>query len=390
MVLRSPINPVFLLLLLCLLFTAAPLYAANSLFQGEGQAYIVGGNVAEARQLARDNALQQAVQKALEAEVRGDNKALREVQVRTPELAPEVVKLLVAKRIIGEQQKSNSLRLRVEIEVAPAVLRRLLTESGVMTKQTIATKTAHLPAVMVVLGEEISGRNNPEPFALHPAIKQLRDAGFRIVDEGAMRNSIAHDRAVQGLLRGDAHAAQAAALQYGAALVVTGRATVQKSAMRGGGMQVYGANITLRAYQADSGAVLASSSGEGSYPHINPVSGQRQALEAATNKAMKPLVKELKRYLQRAGEVIAVSFSGVSYYQLSILKKILQRDFPEIRKLQQRSFAAGVAHLNITVDNPQNFADKVVQRNFGAFRLDVINFSPHKIDFALITPKKSG
>ncbi len=389
MVLRSPIKAALLILLLCMPFVAS-LCAANSLFHGQGQAYVVGGNIEEARQLARDTALQQAVQKALEAQVHGDKKALRAVQMRTPELVLDVVKLLVAKRIISEQQKGSNLRLQVEIEVVPAVLRRLLTEKGVTTKQTIITKTAHLPAVMVVLGEEISGRHNPEPFALHPAIKQLRDAGFRIVDESAIRNSIAHDRAIQGLLRGDTHAAQAAALQYGAALVVTGRATVHKSALRGGGMQVYGATITLRAYQADSGAVLASSSGEGSYPHINATSGQRHALEAATNKAMTPLVKELKRYLQQAGEVVAISFSDVSYYQLSILKKILQRDFPEIRKLQQRSFAAGVAHLNITVDNPQDFADKVVQRDFGAFRLDVINFSPHKIDFALITLRKSG
>jgi hypothetical protein len=375
-------------LLLPWLFLGYPamLYAANELFQGTGQAFIVGGDVAEARQLARDIALQEAVQQAFESQVRGDDKALRAVQLRAQELTPDAEKLLAAKRIVNEQRAGNSLRLTVEIELADTAIQRLLTDKGVITKTTVETKAANLPSVMVVLSEEISGRPNSEPFALAPAIAQLRKAGFRVVDESAIRNSIAHDRAVQGLLRGDVHAAQAAALQFGASLVITGKATVQKSSIRGGGMQVYGAGVTLRAYLADSGAVLASSSGEGSYPHINAISGQRHALEAATEKAMSALVTELERYLKRAGEIVAVSVSGVSYYQLSILKQILQRDFAEIVKLQQRGFAAGVAHLDITVDNPQSFADKVVQRDFGKFRLDILSYSPHKIDFILIGP----
>lgn len=358
--------------------------AHAKVFEGMGQAYIVANQVETARQLAYQMALQQAVQKALETQLQGDKKAIGDAQLQIQQLSSKAAKLATAKPVINETREGNLLQLTLALDLSEHDLSQIMDHAKIGNRASAAVTAAAHPSVMVVVNEELSGHMNPEPYSQTAILHQLRAAGFRMVDKVAMGNSIAHDRAVQGVLRGDIKAAQAAALQFGAALIVTGRASAQASGLRGGGMQVYGASITIRAYQADSAAVLASGSADASYPHINATSGQKQALESAAKKAAQQLIDQLETEFAQSGDTVAVSISAISYYQLSILKKILQRDFPEIISLQQRAFAADVARLDIRVPDPQAFTDKVVQRDFGSFRLDVVQFSPHKVDFVLL------
>lgn len=358
--------------------------ADQQTYSGEGQAFVAGGNLDAARTLSNQNAVRAALRQAMEARVSGDADAQGKLRLKLPALLKKAKGLLTGKRLQAESEQRGMLKVWVEIQLDPEALHRLMVAEGVFAQATARTKADHLPGVMVVLTEEINGKLNPEAFSSQPAIEALRKAGFRVVDEGAARNSAAHDSAVQALLRGDAGAAKAVALNYGAALVVAGRAASMASGIRSGALQAYGASVSLRAYQADSGAILANASAEGSYPHINPIVGQRKALEDAATKAMEKLVRQLDKHLKTPGQTVAMSVSGISYYQLSLLKKILQRDFPEITGLRQRGFAGRVAQLDVDVDDPQMFTDRVVQRDFGTFRLDVLSYAPHKVDFELL------
>jgi hypothetical protein len=175
-------------------------------------------------------------------------------------------------------------------------------------------------------------------------------------------------------------------MQYGAGIVIAGRAVVTKSDLKSGPLQVHGASVVLRALHADSGEIFASATGEGSYPHINFLTGAQKAVEEATQKAVRSLLKDLQHKLEHAGSTLLVSISGITYQQLAYLKKILreQSRFPDLADIQQKSFQGSIAKLQFTITNsPQDFADHLATYDFQKFALNVLSYSPRKIDFAL-------
>lgn len=69
-------------------------------------------------------------------------------------------------------------------------------------------------------------------------------------------------------------------------------------------MQAYGANVALQVIHADSGQVIASVAADGSYPHIEAITGSRKAIEAATNKAVARLLKDIEKSFEYSEEVV--------------------------------------------------------------------------------------
>ena len=289
-----------------------------------------------------------------------------------------------SKKTLSKSRDGKLLNIRMAIEIDQKKLSRFLEKEGVLAHKTVQRRKADFPSVMVILVEEISGSVNSFPYSSRVIVDALMKRNYDVVDETAIRKSIKHDQAVQGVLRGNAKAALAFALQYGAGILVTGKAVSQKAALKSGAMQPYMANVALQAIQGDSGRIIASASAEGSYPHISAVTGSKRAIEDASRKAVNQLLKDIEKGLEYSEETLLTSISGINYAQLAILKKILLRDFETISSIKQKSFTGSVAKLNIKINtSPESFSESVVLKDFGTFRLDVVSFSPRKIDFVL-------
>lgn len=353
-------------------------------FTGKGTALVIAGNEADAEKLAHKAALRKAVSNAMESLIQKGTKDEINFNLKRTKLLREPYPFVKSKKTLSKSRDGKLINLRMKIEIDPKKLSRYLEKEGVLAHKTLQRKKADFPSVMVILVEEISGSVNTFPYSSRVIVDALLKKNYEVVDETAIRRSIKHDQAVQGVLRGDARAALAVALQYGAGMLITGKAVSQKAALRSGAMQPYMANVAIQAIQADSGRVIASAAAEGSYPHISSVTGSRRAIEGASRKAVDQLLKDIEKGLEYSEETILTSISGVNYAQLAILKKILVRDFETISSIKQKSFAGSVAKLNLKINtSPEAFSESVVLKDFGTFRLDVVSFSPRKIDFVL-------
>lgn len=353
-------------------------------FTGKGTALVIAGDEFGAEELAQKAALKKAVSNAMKSLIQKGTQDEINFNLKRTKLLREPYPFVKSKKTLSKSRDGKLLNLRIKIEIDPKKLSRFLEKEGVLAHKTVQRRKADFPSVMVILVEEISGSVNTFPYSSRLIVDALMKRNYEVVDETAIRKSIKHDQAVQGVLRGDSKAALAVALQYGAGVLITGKAVSQKAALKSGAMQPYMANVALQAIQADSGRVIASAAADGSYPHISSITGSRRAIEAASRKAVDQLLKDIEKGLEYSEETILTSISGITYAQLAMLKKILVRDFETISSIKQKNFAGSVAKLNLKINtSPEAFSESVVLKDFGTFRLDVVSFSPRKIDFVL-------
>lgn len=361
-------------------------------FQGTGTAVVLGNDRDSAVRLAQQGALRKAVSQAMESVIQKGTREEIQYNLKRQELLKGPFPFLTNHRVVGSELKGKLLTVSVEIHVDSDVLLQYLGQRGILAHRMEQRKRRSFPPIMVLVSEEINGKEHKPSFCQNILSKTLLEHSFDLVDEQAMTHSIEHDKAVQSLLKGNQRAAVAMALQYGAGIIISGRATVHKSLLEGGGMQVHGANVVLQAYHADSAQVFASASADGSYPHVHMLTGSRKAVEEATAKALKSLLKDFQRQFETSESKLLVSISGITFRQLEHLKRILKDPgrFPALTDIQLKSFQANVAKLKFTITNsPQEFVDHVATYDFGKFTLDVLSYSPRKIDFSLRLKSRS-
>jgi hypothetical protein len=379
------VRPGWWLLVLSLIVFGTTSHAAQTgTFTGTGKAVVIEGDKETALKIAKEAAVRKAVSLAMESLIEKGTEDERKFNLNKGELLQKPYPFLTKAEIVSKELLGKVLTISVKIHVDNANLSKFLAQKGVLARKTLKRRKAEFPSMMVLLVEEISGKVNAFPFSTTVVTGELLKREYDVVDETVVRKSIKHDQAVQGVLNGDNRAALAVALQYGAGILITGRAVAQKSGMKAGGMQAHGANVAMQAVRADSGKILASASADGTYPHIDAITGSRKAIEEASRKALARVLEELKVNLEQAEESVLVSISGINYSQLAILKKILSKEFAAISSIRQQSFTGGVAKLDVDLDgSPSDFSEQVALKDFGTFRLDVLHYSPGKMDFVL-------
>jgi len=374
---HGALTPCFLLVLL---FFVSPLQAATT-FSGSGQAVVIEGDRSAAEKLARNVARSQALGKAMERYVESGQVDRHQYNLKKSELLKGERSFIVGERVTSVKLEDPILRLQLQIKVDMQALSRALGVQGLATRKQIAQKQRNRPTTMVIVAEEINGAINSFPYSTQVIQDALLKENYTLVDKTASGRATKHDQAVQAMLNNDTTSARALALQFDAGLIVTGRAVVQKSGIKGGGMQSYGANVALSAISADTGRLLASSSAAGSYPHVNAITGSRLAIEEATQKALQEIMSRLDEQNQMLGTPMRLTINGVNYQQLAILKKIFNKEFPQVITIDNLGFTGDIARLDLSLaSGVVEFAEALSRKNFGAFKLKILSQSPGKLD----------
>lgn len=361
-------------------------------FQGIGTAVVISGDKDSAVKIAQQAALQKAISQAMESQIQKGTKEELKYNVNRQGLLKGPFSFITQQRVLKTEIQGKLLKVFVGIHVDSNRLLQYLGQQGILAHRMEQRKRKEFPPIMVLVSEEISGKEHTPSFSRNILSKTLLENQFELVDEQAIAHSIEHDKAVQSLLKGNQRAAVAMALQYGAGIIISGRATVHKAALKSAGMQVYGANVVLQAYHTDSAEIFASASADGTYPHIHMLAGSRKAIEEATDKALKSLLKDFQRQFETSESKLLVSISGITFRQLEYLKRILKDPgrFPSLSDIKPKSYQAKVAKLQFTITNsPQEFIDEMATYDFGKFALDVLSYAPRKIDFALRIKSRS-
>jgi len=349
----------------------------------------VTGNVAIAREKAIDDALRRAVEQAVGTLISSDTMT-NNFQVVHDKILAQTSGYVRKYEIIKEEQVGQEFRVTVMADVGRENLQRSLEALGLLHE------LKEKPKVMVIIEEKVGGLFGTTAWenvgqAESTLMERLAAAGFNVVDPATVRANIPRDKALR-LLEGDPKAAATAGLQYGAQVVITGRAFSKNAGAKllGTQMQSIQATLQARAIRADDGRVISSRSDQGAKAHIDEMQGGALAIKEASEKLSDAMVNDIlkswkKDVYGRSQEITLIISGLVSYRHLSAVKKFLESDLQGVKSVSQRNFTQGTAELLLDYAGKSGLiADELANKQFTGFRLEPTNVTPNRLDVRAI------
>jgi hypothetical protein len=296
-------------------------------------------------------------------------------------------------RLLKESKEDQLLRVKVEASVAVGPLKDDLSA----LKMLIARK--HKPRLMVLIEERnLGAQDQVRPWSDLSQVEgvlmqKFVEKGFYFVDQEAVKRNISRDRALL-LIEGDERKAKAVAMEYRAEVMILGKATVRSAPLKDlkalnlSGMKSCQAQVTARAFRVDTGESLASLSESAAAVHLDEMVAGSEALKKAGEKLSSLLIEQItERWSKETGgtAVVQLVISGISFRDLPKFKEILGRQIKGVKGVHQRSFQDNLARLDVDyAGDAQNLADELSLRDFGSLRVEVVGYSPNKIDLKVI------
>lgn len=374
-----------LITLFAVLVIAVSSVNAGEVIVADGVAAIVSGNVIGARDKAVDDALRKAVEQAVGTMVSSDS-LTENYKVIHDKILAQTSGYIERYKILSERPEGDLFRVKIQAEVGRGNLESDLRALGLL--HVLMEK----PKVMVIMDEKVAGVFGTTAWenvgqAESTIMEKLLASGFNVVDPSTVKANISRDKALR-ILEGDAQAAATAGLQYGAQVVITGKAFSKNAGgkLYGTQMQSIQATLQARVIRTDDAKVIASRSEQGRTAHIDEVQGGALAIKDASERLSDVLISDIlnnwkKQVYGRSQEITIVITGLVSYRHLSAVKQFLEKGMPGVKAVHQRSFTGGVAELALDYGGKStNIADDLANRKFTGFRLEPSNVTPNRID----------
>jgi len=392
MALSRPTRPVLhsLLLSLLLLSSLGSAFSAEEVksILAEGVAVILENNLAVARDAAIEDALRKSVEQAVGTMV--DSQTLVEnFQLVSDRILTQAHGYIKGYRILKESKEDRLLRVRIEASVAVGHL-----QADVDAVRELFRRV-HKPRMMVLIEEKNLGSlDQLRPWsdlsqAESVLTQKFLEKGFYFVDQAAARRNISRDQALL-LIEGDEKGAKALASEYGAEVIILGKAAAKATPTRDlralnlSGMRSCQAQVTVRALRADTGETLASLSESAAAVHIDEMTAGAEALKKAAEKLAPLLIDQItQQWTKETGgtSLVQLVISGLSFRDLAKFKEVLRQKIRGVKGIHQRSFQANIARIDVDLaGDVQTLADELSLQDFGSFRVEIIRFSSHKID----------
>lgn len=376
-----------------LAFFECPAHAeAGEIIITEGMAAIIGGNTVVARDKAIDDALRKAVEQAVGTVVSSDTMS-ENYKVIHDKILAQTAGYIEKYKVMSEKPRGDVYVVTIQAEVGRANLMNDLRALGLL--HVLVEK----PKVMVIIEEKVAGLFGTTAFesvgqAESTLMEKFIAAGFNVVDADTVKANITRDKALR-LIEGDASAAAAEGLKYGAQVVITGKAFSKNAGGKlfGTNMQSMQATLQARVVRADTAKVISSKSATGSQAHIDELQGGALAIKEAGEKLADDLIQDIVRQWKgdvygRSQEMVVMISGLVSYRHLAAIKKFLEKEMQGVRAVHQRSFTGGVAELSLDYGGKSsNIADELAARTFTGFRLEPTNVTPNRVDIKAILEK---
>lgn len=360
--------------------------------QAEGVAVILQGNLAMARDAAIEDALRKSVEQAVGTMI--DSQTLVEnFQLVSDRIYSQSRGYIKGYRITEEEKADPLFRVRVEASVATGYLKDDLSALRILLMRV------HKPRMMILIEERNLGAHDQvQPWSdlsqvESVVIQKFLEKGFHFVDEGQVKRNISRDQA-QLLIEGDEKGAKALATEYGAEVIILGKAAARPTSLKElkalnlSGMKSCQAQVMIKAFRADTGETLASATESAAAVHIDEMTAGNEALKKAGEKLAPLLIDQITQYWGKevgGTTLVQLLISGLTFRELTKFKEIIKGEIRGIKDLHQRSFEANVARIDVDLaGDVQNLADELSLRDFGTFRVEVIGFAPHKIDLRVV------
>jgi hypothetical protein len=219
----------------------------------------------------------------------------------------------------------------------------------------------------------------------------LMDRGADVVDSELIRTTVNRDKALQ-TMTGSPQAAAAIGLQFGADIILVGRAIAKGSAdkIENTSFRSYSASINIKAIRTDTAEIISTDTSSVAKIHVDDVTGGSLALQAAAQQVADSLIPKLLAKYARAdaGGITKIQLivgNVTQIWQVAGLKKMLREQINGVQDVVQRSFVSGVAVFEVHFGgSSQKLAESLTLAKQKYFKIKVHGVSSRKLDAKLI------
>jgi hypothetical protein len=366
----------------------------SQIVKAEGMGAIVNNDKA----IARDNAIEDALRKAVEQAVGtlvSSETMVENFQLLNDSIYTKTEGYIQKYKVISESPAENIYKVNIEATVALGNLKNDLAAVGLL----MARK--HKPRIMIMIAEQNIGQQYLSFWWGHQAsetnlsitesvlIEKLREKDFNVVDHEAKARNIKIGKPYQ-VANLDDNTAVSLGNQYDAEVVIVGKALAKYiGSVMGTSMKSVQANMSARAIRTDNGAIIASANTHGAAVHIDEVTGGSDALKkAASDLASKLMDQIINTWGKEVGgtTMVQMTINGISSYQDFVkFKNVLQEQVRGVKGVYQRSINAGVAKIDIDIKgDAQSLSDELTTKNFQGFSININSFTQNSIELTIL------
>jgi len=295
--------------LICAVSLCSAAEEENIIAEGTGD----GANPSEALMSAKRNAIEKGIGTILLSQTEIEN-----FQVKRDQIITKTMGAVKSFEKISEGKNEDGL---YQVKIKAVISRSAMRED--LAAFQILIESMNKPRTMVVIDENNIGNLEPTNSASETTILQfLKDPyEFDLVDPKASAVIRASQEKMANIA-GDAAAAAQIGQQNGAEVIITGSAISREAknlAQSLGGMVSVQADVTLKAINCTSGAIMGTAQAHAAKVHISPNTAGTQAISAASQKAMAQLldvmIKEWQNQLNN-GASLSITIAGVSTFRM--------------------------------------------------------------------------
>jgi hypothetical protein len=359
----------------------------------EGVAAVQQGAVDIARDAAIEDAQKRAVEQAIGIIIDSQTQ-VENYQLISDKILSQIKGYITRYNVIGENQDSGLLRVRITADVSLGKLNDDLSAIGVLMSQM------HKPRTMIMIAEQNIGRDvnawwmgmhgeTDMSVVEHSFMDKFTEKGFEFIDHEVASREI---RVTAPYKVQDLSASQAKTLgtQADAEVVIIGKAVAKYYGEVGGGMKSVQADLSAKAVRTDTGQVIAASTTHAAAVHITEISAGTEALKKAANQAADDMMtKILAVYSKEVGGTrpIAITINGLTKTQFVKFKDVLRNQVRGIKDLHERSFTGATARISVdSKTSAQQLSDELVLRDFGTFSVEVVGSTANALELK-VAPK---
>lgn len=342
-----------------------------------GNREIVNEDIPKARQAAVSDALELAVVNAF-AQTVSSQVFASHLGFLYDQVLPAAEDYVVTYRVLGAIDHKDRYLVGVESRINLGVLEQTLTDAGILNIGTAK------PAILFLIAEKTPDDllprywwgNNPEPYVSHAEkkiIEIMKGSRFTIAGMGPERPDPGfYDVRFNSIY--DTAAAMDLAQKVHADMVVLGRVGAQESKNRMGDEKIFDADITLTAFDLDSGRQVVVSENQASAKNLDQ-DGSIQAIIKAADLAGTDLAEKLDRFWTqhlRTENHFDIQIEGNGFLPRFIALKKRLAQIPEIENLQPKEIGSDRAVMEVVYKGtPSHFADSIMLKTFDGFGIEI-------------------
>lgn len=304
-----------LVLLFLLLFSSSLFGDEGTYVEVEGVGEITDGNLVRARELAITDGLRGAVEQAVGLVVDSQTK-VRNFQLIEDSILTKTQGYVSQYQVLDSWTSQGILYVRLGVVVKERILLDDLAALDLIIRR------AGDPRIMVIIPEEHLRRAIPDPAAETEIIRQLLEAGFRLVDQSQVTR-VRESEVYRQALAGDRDAYQRLQAEYDADLLVIGEAFSELVGTYHGFFSCR-ARVEVRVVRTDTGEIIAAHGVHESGVDITESAASKKSLAEAGGVMARYLMEVLPESLAESSRSLQLTVSRVTFLEVQELLDTLQ------------------------------------------------------------------